>query len=157
MEQFLTQFEFLSRYALAFLALIILLRCIFSLFMLRPLRDIMATLINLADDSETAFLKSLEYGAIPSYEWYCSKTGKSELDEKYSYENQLNSAAEKYQTADAILGNLRNARMTAHYKVQDGVYCTEYNNSIIIYFNYNDTAVTVNSLTVEPKSAMRVN
>ena len=44
-----------------------------------------------------------------------------------------------------------------HYKVQDGVYCTEYNNSIIIYFNYNDTAVTVNSLTVEPKSAMRVN
>lgn len=26
-------------------------------------------------------LKSLEYGAIPSYEWYCSKTGKSELDE----------------------------------------------------------------------------
>ena len=47
--------------------------------------------------------------------------------------------------------------MTAHYKVQDGVYCTEYNNSIIIYFNYNDTAVTVNSLTVEPKSALRVN
>ena len=113
--------------------------------------------VNLADDSETAFLKSLEYGAIPSYEWYCSKTGKSELDEKYSYENQLNSAAEKYQTADSILGNLRNARMTAHYKVQDGVYCTEYNNSIIIYFNYNDTAVTVNSLTVEPKSALRVN
>ena len=37
--------------------------------------------VNLADDSETAFLKSLEYGAIPSYEWYCSKTGKSELDE----------------------------------------------------------------------------
>lgn len=113
--------------------------------------------VNLADDSETAFLKSLEYGAIPSYEWYCSKTGKSELDEKYSYENQLNSAAEKYQTADSVLGNLRNARMTAHYKVQDGVYCTEYNNSIIIYFNYNDTAVTVNSLTVEPKSVMRVN
>ena len=52
MEQFLTQFEFLSRYALAFLALIILLRCIFSLFRLRPRREIMATLINLADDSE---------------------------------------------------------------------------------------------------------
>ena len=52
LEQFLTQFEFLSRYALAFLALIILLRCIFSLFRLRPRREIMATLINLADDSE---------------------------------------------------------------------------------------------------------
>ena len=36
--------------------------------------------VYLADDSETAFLKSLEYGAIPSYEWYCSKTGKSDLD-----------------------------------------------------------------------------
>lgn len=124
---------------------------------LHGISDYTLTPVNLANDSETAFLKSLEYGAIPSYEWYCSKTGKAELDEKYSYENQLNSATEKYQTADSILGNLRNARMTAHYKVQDGVYCTEYNNSIIIYFNYNDTAVTVNSLTVEPKSAMRVN
>ena len=77
---------------------------------LHGISDYTLTPVNLADDSETAFLKSLEYGAIPSYEWYCSKTGKSELDEKYSYENQLNSAAEKYQTADSVLGNLRNAR-----------------------------------------------
>lgn len=52
MEAFLTQFEFLSRYVLAALALIILLRCVFSLFRLRPRREVMATLINLADDSE---------------------------------------------------------------------------------------------------------
>lgn len=52
MEAFLTQFEFLSRYVLAALAFIILLRCVFSLFRLRPRREVMATLINLADDSE---------------------------------------------------------------------------------------------------------
>ena len=47
--------------------------------------------------------------------------------------------------------------MTAHYEVQEGVYCTEYNNSTTLYFNYTDEAVTVNSITVEPMSCQRVN
>ena len=46
------QFEFLSRYVLAFLALFILLRCVFSLFRLKPKKEKMASLMNLADDSE---------------------------------------------------------------------------------------------------------
>lgn len=52
MDAFLTQFEYLSRYVLAAFAVFILLRCVFSLFRLRPRREVMATLINLADDSE---------------------------------------------------------------------------------------------------------
>lgn len=51
-EAFMTQFEYLSRYVLAALALVLLLRCVFSLFRLRPRREVMATLVNLADDSE---------------------------------------------------------------------------------------------------------
>ncbi len=113
--------------------------------------------INLCDDVETAFLKSVEVGAMPSYEWYCTKTENAADDNKYYYENQLSSAAENYVTADKIIGDLRNARITSHYEVQQGVYCTEYNNSIIIYTNYNDTAVTVNSISVEPMSCLRVN
>ncbi len=52
MEQFLTQFEYLSRYLLAAVGVFILLRCVISLFRLRPRREVMATLVNLADDSE---------------------------------------------------------------------------------------------------------
>lgn len=52
MEQFLTQFEYLSRYVLTAVAVFILLRCVISLFRLRPRKEVMATLTNLADDSE---------------------------------------------------------------------------------------------------------
>lgn len=52
MEQFLTQFEYLSRYVLSAVAVFILLRCVISLFRLRPRKEVMATLTNLADDSE---------------------------------------------------------------------------------------------------------
>lgn len=124
---------------------------------LHGIADYTLTPVNLADDSQKAFLKSIEYGALPSYEWYYEKTDIEELDNKYYYENQINKAAENYLIADNTIGSLRNARMTSHYKVQDGVYCTEYNNSIIIYFNYNEKAVTINSITVPPTSCFRVN
>ena len=52
MDAFLTQFDYLVRYVLTAFAVFILLRCVFSLFRLRPRREVMATLINLADDSE---------------------------------------------------------------------------------------------------------
>ncbi|MEG2571402.1 MAG: DUF5696 domain-containing protein, partial [Clostridia bacterium] len=59
--------------------------------------------------------------------------------------------------SNSTIGNLRNARMTSHYKIQDGVFVTEYNNSIIIYFNYNDKPITINSITIEPMSCLRIN
>lgn len=113
--------------------------------------------INIAQDTETAFLKSLEYGAIPSYAWIYTATGNEAIDALYHYETQINTAAENYRTAAQTLGDLQDARMTSHYEVQEGVYCTEYNNSITLYFNYTDEAVTVNSITVSPMSCLRVN
>ena len=113
--------------------------------------------INLAENSETAFLKALEYGAMPSYAWDYTKMGDETIDTVYHYESQINTAAANYLTAAQTLGDLQDARMTAHYEVQDGVYCTEYNNSTTLYFNYTDEAVTVNSITVEPMSCQRVN
>lgn len=113
--------------------------------------------INLTDDPAFAFLKSLEYGAPVSYEWICTKAGDDEFNAKYYYQDQLADAAEKYRIADEILGDLANARMTSHYEVQSGVFCTEYNNSTVIYFNYNSQPVTVNSITVQPMSCIRAN
>lgn len=113
--------------------------------------------INLSENSKQAFLKSIEYGAMPSYEWTYAKTDNEEFDAKYNYESQITQAADNYTFADNTIGNLRSARITNHYQIQNGVYCTEYNNSIVIYFNYNSEAVTVNSITVEPMSCIRAN
>lgn len=52
MEAFLEQFDYFVRYIFAEIAVVILLRCVFSLFRSRPRRETMATLINLADDTE---------------------------------------------------------------------------------------------------------
>lgn len=52
MEAFLEQFDYFVRYIFAAIAVVILLRCVFSLFRSRPRRETMATLINLADDTE---------------------------------------------------------------------------------------------------------
>ena len=111
---------------------------------------------NTAEDAQTAFLKALEYGALPSYAWYYEKSG-TDADAVYHYEAQINAAAENYKLAASMLGDLQDARMTAHEAVQAGVYRVEYNNSATLYFNYTDAAVTVDSITVEPMSCQRVN
>ncbi|MGN0570651.1 MAG: DUF5696 domain-containing protein [Candidatus Fimenecus sp.] len=112
---------------------------------------------NLASDTDAAFLKAMEYGALPSYFWIFENTKSDAVNALYNYENQITAAAEQYTKANALLSDLQDARMTAHEKVQDGVYRTEYNNSIVIYFNYNTEAVTVNAFTIAPMSFLRVN
>lgn len=104
-----------------------------------------------------SFLKAMEYGALPSDLWIFETTKSDEINALYNYENQITAAAEQYTKANALLADLRDARMTAHEKVQDGVYRTEYNNSTVIYFNYNSEAVSVNAFTVAPMSFLRVN
>lgn len=51
MDAFLLNFGALQRYILAVFSILILFRCVFSLFRLKPRREVMATLTNLADDS----------------------------------------------------------------------------------------------------------
>lgn len=112
---------------------------------------------NLAADTNASFLKAMEYGALPSDSWIFENTKSDEINALYNYENQITAAAEQYTKANALLADLRDARMTAHEKVQDGVYRTEYNNSTVIYFNYNSEAVSVNAFTVAPMGFLRVN
>ncbi len=113
--------------------------------------------INLEADTKAALLRSLEYGALPSFEWVCTKVGNEAFDAQFYYQDQLATAAEYYAIADEALGDLADARITAHYKVQNGVYCTEFNNSTLLYLNYNDQPVTVNSITVPAQSCIRAN
>ena len=102
---------------------------------------------NTFDDAKGAFLKSVEYGCIPSADWYCS-TYDEKLDAKYYYDNNINDMVNYYIKANESLSELRDARMTSHSKIQDGIYCTEYDNSIKVYVNYTDESVTVHGVII---------
>ena len=75
---------------------------------------------------------------------------------KLYYDKNINDIVKYYTKANSALSDLRGARMTAHYKVQDGVYCTEYNNSSRVYVNYNDAPVTFNGITVNALDCVEI-
>lgn len=113
--------------------------------------------INIQANSEENMLHCIEFGACPHYEWnYESSIDDSESD-IYYYDNSINSAAEFYKEADEALNDLRSARMTDHYEVEDGVFCTEYDTGAKIYVNYTDSECSVMGAVIEARSFLRIN
>ena len=110
---------------------------------------------NTFDDNKTAFLKAIEYGCLPSADWYCTAFDKS-IDSKYYYDNNINDMVLYYTKANSALCELRDSRMTSHLKIQNGVYCTEYDNSIKVYVNYTNESVTVNGVIINPMDCITI-
>lgn len=127
----------------------------FMQMMLHGITEYSAAGLNSADDIKTAFLKSIEYGCLPSAEWYCTKLAE-ELDGKYYYDSNINDMVTYYTKANEVLGDIRAERMTSHYKEQDGVYCTEYDNSTKVYVNYTDKDVTVNGIKIPAMDCVKI-
>lgn len=111
--------------------------------------------INSAYDIKTAFLKSVEYGCLPSVDWYCTKMN-NENDDKYYYDNNINEIVTYYTKANNALGDIQSSRMTSHYKVQNGIYCTEYDNSIKVYVNYTSKDVIINGIKIPPMDCVKI-
>ena len=127
----------------------------FVQMMLHGISEYSAAGINTSDDIQTSFLKSVEYGCLPSVDWYCVEFDEK-LDEKYYYDKNINEIVSYYIKANEIFSDLRDMRMTAHFEVQDGLYCVEYNNSAKVYVNYTDKPITVNGITVSSLDCVRV-
>lgn len=127
----------------------------FVQMMLHGICEYSAPAMNSSENMTTSFLKSVEYGCLPSILWYCSAYDDT-LDANYYYDNNINDVVTLYTKANSALADIRDARMTAHDKVQDGVYCTEYNNSIKVYVNYTDKPVTINGITVNATDCVAI-
>lgn len=127
----------------------------FVQMMLHGIAEYSAAGINTTDDMKTAFLKSVEYGCLPSVEWYCTKYNEA-LDTKYYYDSNINDIVSYYTKANDALSDIRDARMTAHYEVQKDFYCTEYNNSTKVYVNFTDAPITINGITVPAMDCMKI-
>ena len=111
--------------------------------------------LNATDDMQTLFLKSVEYGCLPSAYWYCTAFDEKQ-DRTYFYNNNINDMVGYYTRAHQALSDLRDSRMTSHQQVQDGVYCTEYDNSIKVYVNYTSIEVTVHGVVVGAKDCVTI-
>ena len=112
--------------------------------------------MNTDSNIKESMLKSIEYGACPHFAWRYEPAGNAETDSFY-YVNTINYAAEFYTEANTVLYDLRSSRITDHYKVQDGVFCTEYDTGSMVYVNYTDSDCSVNGIVVEAQSWFRVN
>ena len=102
---------------------------------------------NTLDNSAVSCLKAIEYGCLPSVDWYCTSYDET-LDEKYYFDKNINDMVTYYTKANEALSILRDARMTSHNKIQEGVYCSEYDNSIKVYVNYTASEVIVQGVVV---------
>ena len=122
--------------------------------------------LNFSENAKTSFLRCVEYGASPAYEWtysdtYADKKNKSDEDNTDTfgvyYENWIASASEFYERADAALKDLQTSRMTSHSEIMGGVFCTEYDTGAKIYVNYTESDVTVSGITVPAGDFIRIN
>lgn len=127
----------------------------FMQMMLHGITEYNGAGLNASEDIKTAFLNSVEYGCLPSAQWYCTKLTE-ELDGKYYYDSNINDMVSFYTKANDVLGDIRTERMTSHYKVQDGVYCTEYDNSTKVYVNYTDKDVTINGIKIPSMDCVKI-
>ena len=113
--------------------------------------------INTSINEKETMLRCIEYGACPHYMWnYTPIAGDGESDPFY-YDNTINSAADYYARAQEMLNDLRDARITDHYEVRDGVFCTEYDNGAIICVNYSDSPCEVLGATAPAGDFVRIN
>lgn len=113
--------------------------------------------INTDRNIEEALLRSIEYGACPHFEWNYESLVNNTQDDPFYYDNTINTAAEFYTKANETLNDLRDARMTDHYEVDDGVFCTEYDTGAMVYVNYTDSEYPVLGAVVEARSFLRIN
>lgn len=106
--------------------------------------------VNLSHAPVLELLKSVEYGAVPYYVW-CFDEG----SDKY-YDAGLSDAVSFYLKARAQLGDLTSRRITEHFMLEDGVYCTGYEGGVRVYVNYNNYSVVIGDVAVLPYDYLRI-
>lgn len=113
--------------------------------------------LNLAEDSEMAWLQTLAYGAAP---YYClitednSVLSEAGLDKWYynlSSNGMLETVATRYAEAADYLNAVQCATITKYTYLESNVTVTAYNNGVSIVVNYSDEPYTYNGTQISPK------
>ena len=105
--------------------------------------------INVKNDGWNSVLKSIEYGAVPSF--------------LFTYEECNNLSYGAYATLTAqyyskmkSLKSVQGLEITSHEKLLTGVYKVTYAYNKVVYINYNDSVVTVDGILLSPQDFILV-
>lgn len=124
---------------------------------LHGITDYSLSASNEAKNTEKAFLKAVEYGAVPYCRWHASDLSSEEKTDSGYYMNTVGTAQSYYERMASAFSDLQGAGITDHRLVQKGVYYTEYDGTTGVYVNYNSKEVSVGGVTVAGMSFLRVN
>lgn len=111
--------------------------------------------INESADYKTAMLRAVEYGACPSFTWTYGDTSLLSPNNHTYYADWLVTATDYYAKANAVLYEVRGARITGHTEVADHVFRTVYDNRYSVYVNYNGKEVEVDGLVIPAMDFIR--
>ncbi len=96
-------------------------------------------------------LKCIEYGGIPYFMLVYDSSS------PFYYANSINEIVDFALRANKELSDLTSARIVSHYFVEDGLFCTTYDNGAVVYVNYNNYSVTIGEISVLPYDYLRIN
>ncbi len=110
---------------------------------------------NLRDDPRIEFLRALEYGALPSFELTYEdpvRLKRTMVDDLFSTKaaDWLDRSVIEFTQASEVLSQVSYEPITKHEMLQSAVYSTTYANGIQVIVNYNEIAVTVADLVIQP-------
>jgi hypothetical protein len=119
--------------------------------------DYAGSAVNLSDEQTVRYhvLKALETGANLSFTWFYAKSSSikgTDFDYLYSaqYQNWMDEAKIAYDEVNAVLSKVRTQVIKDHQMLETGVYQTTYEDGTTVVVNYNDFAVNVRGIAVEP-------
>ncbi len=106
---------------------------------------------NQRGDFNQGFLKMMEYGAYPAYEWFHEEAGVTRLTGLSGvfsghYAPWLAQAAQEYEAVNALYVLTEGSAMAAHDQLEQGVYRVRYENGARIYVNYTANAKQADGL-----------
>lgn len=112
---------------------------------------------NLRENQKKEFLRMIEYGALPFYEWTYEDSSyfkKSILREMYSscYRDWIMQAIEEYNLLKDIYEKIVNVPMRSHEKLVEGIYKTSYENNFSVVVNYTQKSFSYKGKVVPPLS-----
>lgn len=112
--------------------------------------------LNLSSDSQNEFLRCVEYGASLKYTLVYrngSAVKESDYTDLYAaeFESNKKTAADNYKAQNSLYKKTANAQITAHKKLNDSVYVTEYSNGVLTVVNYSDNDFVCSYGTVPAK------
>ncbi|MDR2754038.1 MAG: DUF5696 domain-containing protein, partial [Oscillospiraceae bacterium] len=105
--------------------------------------------LNQSDNSATALLRAIAYGASPAYVW-AANSNDAEKDPLY-FENGLESAVLAYTKINETLAGLHGERIVGYsYDLDTSVSVTTYSNDAVVYVNFGKKEVSVKGVKIIP-------